>query len=51
MEGFNMKIIMRRDFVIFQNREIGYAKGGTFLMKDFNQKQYYSGCGSMASWS
>ena len=33
-----MKIIMRRDFVIFQNREIGYAKGGTFLMKDFNQK-------------
>ena len=33
-----MKISMRRNFVIFQNYEIGYAKGGTFLIKEFNQK-------------
>ncbi len=33
-----MKISMRRNFVIFQNHEIGYAKGGTFLIKEFNQK-------------
>ena len=38
-----MKIIMRRDFVIFQNHEIGYAKGETFLIKEFNQKTVLNG--------
>ena len=34
-----MKIIMRRGFAfLFEKREIGYAKGGTFLMKEFHQK-------------
>ena len=40
MEVFNMKIIMGRDSVIlfYQNHGIGFAKGGTFLIKEFNQK-------------
>ena len=38
MDVFHMKILMRRNFVIFQNHKIGYAKGGTFLMKELNQK-------------
>ena len=32
-----MKIIMRRDFVVFQKHEICYAKGGAYLMKEFHQ--------------
>ena len=34
-----MKISMRRGFAfLFEKRESGYAKGGTFLMKEFHQK-------------
>ena len=35
-----MKIIMRRDSAFLsEKRGIGYAKGGTFLMKVFHQKK------------
>ncbi len=39
MEVFHMKIRMRRAFAfLFEKRGSGYAKGGTFLMKEFHQK-------------
>ena len=39
MDVFHMKISMGRDSALFfEKRGIGYAKGGTFLMKEFHQK-------------